>query len=436
MNNTKYLKAILLTTIKDLSTHKEFLSNPDTDFTRNRKFSFDQIVKFILTMEAGSIKDELYKYFGLTLDNPTASAFVQQRNKISFEAFHWLFSTFTSLTLNEKKYKGYRLLAVDGSTIPIRYDTEDTETYLDRGDSQKGYNAYHLNVSYDVLEHIYEDCIIQGQPSTNENGAFNDIVDRYHGSKAIFIADRGYESINSFEHVNRAHQNYVIRVKDVDSKTSVVRSFGVPETGEFDIYVQRILTRRNTKEIKEHPEIYKFMPKNQRFDFFEDEKFYSFECRIVRFKITEDTYETIITNLNKEIFSIQEIKELYTLRWGIETSFRELKYAVGMMAFHAKKKNSILQEIYAKLVFYNFSQRIIRTIKPKQTTKKRKYAYQMNFTRAFHTIRTFLKNKKGDKKPPDIESILAKEIEPIRLNRNDPRKVKTKSSVYFTYRLN
>lgn len=46
----------------------------------------------------------------------------------------------------------------------------------------------------------------------------------------------------------------------------------------------------------------------------------------VALKITEDTYECIVTNLDKNEFSMQDIKELYYLRWEIETSYRELKY--------------------------------------------------------------------------------------------------------------
>lgn len=35
------------------------------------------------------------------------------------------------------------------------------------------------------------------------------------------------------------------------------------------------------------------------------------------------------------------------MRWGIETAFRELKYTIGITAFHAKKRELIKQEIYA-----------------------------------------------------------------------------------------
>lgn len=91
----------------------------------------------------------------------------------------------------------------------------------------------------------------------------------------------------------------------------------------------------------------------------------------------------------------------------------------------------IEQEIYAKLVLYNFCSRVSNNIKIKE--KGRKYKYQLNYVRAFHIIRNYLKEK-GGKNPPNIESLIAKEILPIRTNRQNEWKVKAKSPVSFNYR--
>src|SRR5699024_7255543 len=78
----------------------------------------------------------------------------------------------------------------------------------------------------------------------------------------------------------------------------------------------------------------------------------------IRFPISETTYESIITNLPAEEFSLEDIKALYHMRWGIETSFRELKYAIGLTHFHSKKPDYIRQEIWARLILYNFCEAI------------------------------------------------------------------------------
>ena len=51
-----------------------------------------------------------------------------------------------------------------------------------------------------------------------------------------------------------------------------------------------------------------------KFEFFDGSPYFDFECRVVRFKISDDTYESIITNLDESEFNIQDIKELYHLR--------------------------------------------------------------------------------------------------------------------------
>ena len=214
------------------------------------------------------------------------------------------------------------------------------------------YSAFHINAGYDLLECTYDDIIIQGEAVFNENSAFNELVDRYKGHKAIFTADRGYESYNNFEHVVNSGNKYLIRVRDITSSKSIMKSFGpYPDTDEFDIDVSRILTIKQTNEIKANPQIYRFIPSNHTFDYLSKEKpFYDFRCRTVRIKITEDTYECIITNLDRDEFSIEDIKELYNKRWGIETSFRQVKYAIGLHALHSKKRKLIKQEIYARLL--------------------------------------------------------------------------------------
>lgn len=438
MDNFKYLKKILFKTIKTISDSRSlFVENPETDFTRSKKLPFDEVLKIILCFEGGNLNDNLLKSFEYSIDTPTASALVQARDKIKLDAFINLFNLFNKRTKKTKLYKGYRLLAIDGCETPVDSFFMDSQTTVRNcNQTGKSYSAFHLNPIYDLLECTYDDLIIQGQAETNENSAFCDLVDRYKGEKAIFIADRNYESYNGFEHVVLSGNKYLIRVKDIHSKSSMTRSLGpFPDSEEFDIDVSRILTIKNTNEIKANKQKYKFCPKNMRFDYMDKEHpYYEFNCRIVRFKIGEDSYETIITNLDREEFDMEEIKKLYNMRWGIETSFRLVKYALDLNAFHSKKRKLIKQEIYARLLLYNFCQRIVQDIKiPKKD--KQKYVYQINFTESFHIIRTFLRKKKGGKNPP-VENLIVKYILPIRPGRKDARHVSPKKVVCFNYRYN
>ena len=61
---------------------------------------------------------------------------------------------------------------------------------------------------------------------------------------------------------------------------------------------------------------------------------------------------------------------------GIETSFRELKYAVGLTNFYSKKREYITQEIWTRLILYNFCQIITVHVVINKSTQK--HVYQVN----------------------------------------------------------
>ena len=63
----------------------------------------------------------------------------------------------------------------------------------------------------------------------------------------------------------------------------------------------------------------------------------------------------LLTNLPSDKFPPHKLKEIYSMRWGIETSFRDLKYIVGMLKFHSKKSCFVTQEIYAALIMHNMT---------------------------------------------------------------------------------
>lgn len=62
MNKSKHLRNILNHVISVVSNSPSLFSvNPKSDFTRNRKLSFETVIKNVICMEAGSLKDELLK---------------------------------------------------------------------------------------------------------------------------------------------------------------------------------------------------------------------------------------------------------------------------------------------------------------------------------------------------------------------------------------
>ena len=155
------------------------------------------------------------------------------------------------------------------------------------------------------------------------------------------------------------------------------------------------------------------------------------KIRIVRFKITDITYETIFTSLPREKFSIADIKKIYGMRWGIETSFRELKYVIGLVNMHCKKEEFEKQEIFAKLTMYNSCKRIISVAVVKQDAG-RKYKYQVNYTMGMQICLDFYRTLVESE---DVYTLILKYIVAIREGRHDKRRMKPKLFVCFTYRV-
>ena len=438
MRYSSWIKEKLLSLIKELDQyHWLFTRNAEKDFSRVKKWSFGEVVRFIISMEGKSLKDELLKRFNFSMETPTNSSFNQRRAQILPEAFEFLFREFNQVTYQEKLHRGYRMLACDGSDLSIAYDPLDETTYFQSTPDSKGFNQMHLNALYDLLNRTYEDAIIQPSRQENEYAALHKMIDRYHSAaKTLFIADRNYESYNIFAHIHERGMFYLIRTKDIHKQgiVSAARSQLPTNQESFDATVKITLTNQQTKEILANPGKYRIVMRNQRFDYLSDrQRFYDMEFRVVRFPLSDNLFECIITNLPQEEFSLNDIKELYHMRWGIETSFRELKYAIGLTNFHSKKRDYIRQEIWARLILYNFCEAITTRTVMKQNDRKRKHSYQLNYTRAIHICRYFLSIRK--EAPPDVEFLISRELLPVRPGRSDPRKVKFQSAVSFLYRV-
>ena len=418
---------------------KGFLTS-DVYFTRkSRKLDFKEDMKILLVCGAASMKKELYEYFDYDIDTVSLPGFIRSRAKIDEPAFMELMDRMNKAYPCDKKYMGYRLLSVDGCDLTIPTDRNDKETY-EQYINERGFNNYHLNCLFDLMNHRYIDNITQTLKKKNEIEAMWTMAERYNGEKAIFIADRNYATFNNMEHIKKTGHKFLIRVKDIHSGTSLLKSFrSLPKQGEFDEDVHITFTKRQTNEIKAHPETYKIIVSNQRFDFLDSENhFYDADYRVVRIKIdgSVEEYESLITNLDRKIFPAEEIKKLYKLRWDIEVSYRHLKYSVELNALHSKRRDFIRQEIWARLVMFNISTIIIDYVTDHKLTKKeRRLEYKVNITMAVFFTKHFMTIRKGGD-PPDLESLIAKEILPVRDDRHYTRNVRSQGFVSFGYRFN
>ena len=441
--NSQEVKDLLMGIInKQKQDLTGLVCNPNVDFSRNRKIPYENMILSLLTMEGTTLTNELLRQFGCSATTATSSAFVQQRKKILPIALESLFHDFAAQTFREDNYNGYKLLAVDGSDIQIPTNLNDEDSLFITKEGVKPYNLLHLNALYNLLTHTYEDAIVFKRKEAFENRALTEMVDRSTiKGKVIVIMDRGYEAYNNMAHIQEKGWFYLIRVKDFGQhKTGILHGLNLSDTAEFDEYIDLNLTRKQTNEMKklfQKKNEYRKIAHNKTFDYLPSKSkksdatvLYHLPFRIVRFPISDNSYEVVVTNLDASEFPPDSLKKLYGMRWGIETSFRDLKYTIGLLHFHSKKVEYILQEIFASLIMYNFSELITSHVVIEKGT--RKYEYNVNFSVAVHICREFLLKVNI---PPDIESLIARYITPIRPGRSRPREMKVKQAISFMYRV-
>lgn len=376
-----------------VSASYDYLSRPDSDFSRHRQLSKDLVLKLPFHFTNKSLQRFIPNIPDIQNLSISSSALSQARDKIKYEFYKNQFDTFNSLTHKDDLncFHGYRLVAIDGSEIRVLPDPSNPE--LTFGRSKKGghHHSVHLNAALLELVESASD-------------------------RSIFIADRGYESLMTFYKLNQSCVPFVIRIKDEQSSTSILKHYPTPDAEEYDINFNVSLTSKNNSYVKQHWDTYKYISSYKKHpEFSEEVTELPLNIRAVRYKAVsegKESYITVATNLSTEEFDTESIKEIYRLRWQEEISFDQIKHLIDLDTIHSRKWNKILSEIYAKLSLYNLCSRIRNALE--QRKKKKKHMHKLDFGFVVDRIREILFKKKV---PKILDDLIRKRTQPERPNR-------------------
>ena len=232
--------------------------------------------------------------------------------------------------------------------------------------------------------------------------------------------------------MRRTTWKYLIRIKDHERKNAY--GLKLPDEPEFDLPVRMTLGRLTPQQLKQHgvpvPEHYYRLPNSIPFDFVSTESaaFYEFSARIVRLTLKNGRTQLLITNLDTEQFPPSALRELYARRWGIETSFRELKYTVGLIHLHSRRSDLVLQEIFAAFIVFNFTQ--VAAWNTDEDWGHSKYKRRVNFAHAVYLCCEALRGRIGE-----VAGLLERTLQPCRPGRFYSRpKSPTTASRQCTFR--
>ena len=403
-----------------------YVKDPSRDFSRRRKISLSDLILSTILMENHSLNRELRQFFGRDKAKaPSKSAFIQQRKKLNDDAFPHVLSSLNAIFPFKKKFHGLHLLACDGSDINIPPKPGDHDTYVASNTAGVGYHQMHLNALYDLMEGRYLDVVIQKRAKANERAALVRMVKHNPlAGRCLYVADRGYFSLNVIAQIIHAGQFFLLRMNGLNARNSFLRRFPLPDGGQFDQAVSFEATRNSSRPYRGQPQRFVILRKDRPFDLIpEDDKDSTFpmSMRIIKIRLDGGNDEYLLTNLPESQFDISLIKDIYNMRWGIETSFRYLKYNVALNYFHSCLRELIIQEFYARLILYNVTMLLTGCVKVDQSG--RRYRRKVSVSDAVVTCRQFLTQRL---KNAEVKELLLKYLTDIRPGRAYPRKVRSK----------
>ena len=325
--------------------------------------SFTQYILFILHKTGRSLQAALNTFFasmGEEVGDYSKQAFSKGRLRIKPEAIGELFSLTAREFYSQAQYEtllGYRVLAIDGTKLNLPNTPELAKEFgvqMSKGEPQVQALVSGL---YDVLNKIMVDVCISSCKSDERKHA-DELIQRLHKdtqTKNLIIMDRGYPSAELLHQLESNSQAYVIRCSSTFVK-------GMRCTGNDCIVEHRFA--KLDKPLK---------------------------LRVVRAVLPKGTEEILITNLSANEISLQQLCQIYKLRWGIETNYDCIKNKLCVENFSGVGKIAVLQDFYATVFLWNLTGIMAfdlhDEIESAHRSKHNKHEYRLNISMTISALK-------------------------------------------------
>ena len=353
-----------------------------TDFTKAKKLPFVLTFCILINMIKKTLSLELYDSFRQLGENQvacTASAFSQARHKLKPSVFIDMNKTLLKLYYEKhgegvKRWEGFRLEAVDGSSVNLPDNVFIRSYYGGQINQYDIAPMARVHARYDVLNELVIQSKISPYGISERELASRDLP--YIANDVLSLFDRGYASFGLFYlFTNVFKREYVCRVSLSFNK--VVKAF--VESGKQSELVNFDATPTGIKFLE-----------GQAINITKDAKVL---VRLVRVELDNGEIEILATSLIDEASYPSSIfKELYNLRWGVETFFDYLKNKLQVEIFSGRSVRSIEQDFYAAIFTANVHSILINDCESivQEQTKGRQGTYKINKNISLGLLKTVL----------------------------------------------
>jgi hypothetical protein len=253
---------LIIRHLKSIIFSEEFKNKfrlKESYFTRNRKVGFVYLILMILNLIRKSTQleiDDFLKRFiyGNMFFTYTKQAFSEARQKISANAFKYLNQEFVKKFYENgkyKKYKKFRLLAIDGTflEIPNNKETQDKYGFVTNG--RDGFKVARSICStiYDLKNDIVVNSFL-GKYNIGERDLAIKNIDELlsfdvSDSSNLILFDKAYPSLAFFDYLESKNIKYFMRVKP-----NFYRQ--ISSSDNFDEIINLEMTKSKVKELKRH----------------------------------------------------------------------------------------------------------------------------------------------------------------------------------------
>ena len=412
---------LFLDNILEDSVLREELTGSSKNFTRDSKLNLPYLAGLILNLLKRSLGVELQESFGIIHNGRvscTKSAFSQQRTKLLpafFDGWNKVLVDifYENYGKHVRKWKGYTLQAVDGSTAYL-FDKGDVKAYFGTQLNQYGGKPMaRVMQIFDVFNNIVVLGIIR-PIIESEQAIMSSIVNKLP-KNSLTLFDRGYPSFALM---------YLLLLQP-DCKFLMRCTVG------FNKEVKKFINSRKSSKIIELSATDTAIVglKNHGHDITKDTKI---KIRMVKFKLPSGIVEVLLTNLyDEKRFTIGDLKHLYGLRWGIETAYDKQKNQQQMEQFSGHRVICVQQDYAATIITANIQSLIEKQSDTfvKEKSEGRMYEYKINKNVSFGALKHNIVKIFLTKNPKEIlvilQTLFEQNLEPVRPGRSNPRKEKS-----------
>jgi len=348
---------------------------------------FITLVTFIMSLIKKSLQLELYAFTkqlnenkGTDAPHVTKQAFSKARQNLKPEAFKFLNKQILTdfYSDNEiKTFKGFRLLAIDGSTALLPSNEKLEEEFGTQANQFVKVPMARTSVFFDVLNGTTIDASITKYTISETKLVLSHILElleidakthfRVLG-KNLILFDRGYPSVPLFFFLKLMGIDFIMR-----AKTSYMKEITeIVESGQLDTTITIPLYRPGQKISSE---FLPYMPARSQKP--------SIQVRVAVCDLSSGEIEVLITSLlDPDAFTYDDLFYCYMKRWCAEEGLKLHKNAAEMENFSGELKIAIEQEFHATIFACNvatiIAEEAAEEVNEEHKTKGLKYEYRPN----------------------------------------------------------